>query len=86
MRKNPLEPAKNPLYLAKNRMNHGFTLAELLVAVVAASVISIGALGVYSGYYRLYLQLYGGYQKETAAILEELRRINPYESGPCLRR
>ena len=86
MRKNPLEPAKNPLYLAKNRMNHGFTLAELLVAVLAASVISIGALGVYSGYYRLYLQLYGGYQKETAAILEELRRINPYESGPCLRR
>ncbi len=86
MRKNPLEPAKNPLYPAENRMNRGFTLAELLVAVVAASVISIGALGVYSGYYRLYLQLYGGYQKETAAILEELRRITPYESGPCLRR
>ena len=33
-------------------MNHGFTLVELLVAVVASSVISIGALGVYSGYYR----------------------------------
>jgi prepilin-type N-terminal cleavage/methylation domain-containing protein len=62
-------------------MNCGFTLAELLVAVVAASVVSIGALGVYSGYYRLYLLLYGGYQKETAAILEELRRINPYVSG-----
>ena len=81
MRKNPLEPAKNPTYPAENRMNHGFTLAELLVAVLAASVISIGALGVYSGYYRLYLQLYGGYQKETAAALEELRRINPYVSG-----
>ncbi|MDY6263735.1 MAG: prepilin-type N-terminal cleavage/methylation domain-containing protein [Fibrobacter sp.] len=62
-------------------MNCGFTLAELLVAVVAASVVSIGALGVYSGYYRLYLLLYGGYQKETAAALEELRRINPYVSG-----
>ena len=62
-------------------MNCGFTLAELLVAVVAASVVSIGALGVYSGYYRLYLHLYGGYQKETAAALEELRRINPYVSG-----
>ena len=81
MPKNPLEPAKNPLYLAENRMNCGFTLAELLVAVVAASVVSIGALGVYSGYYRLYLLLYGGYQKETAAALEELRRINPYVSG-----
>lgn len=81
MRKNPLEPAKNPLCPAKNRMNCGFTLAELLVAVVAASVVSIGALGVYSGYYRLYLLLYGGYQKETAAALEELRRINPYVSG-----
>ena len=62
-------------------MNCGFSLAELLVAVVAASVVSIGALGVYSGYYRLYLLLYGGYQKETAAALEELRRINPYVSG-----
>ena len=81
MRKNPPEPIKNPLCPAKNRMNCGFTLAELLVAVVAASVVSIGALGVYSGYYRLYLLLYGGYQKETAAILEELRRINPYVSG-----
>lgn len=86
MQKNPPEPIKNPLCPAKNRMNCGFTLAELLVAVVAASVVSIGVFGVYSGYYRLYLQLYGGYQKETAAILEELRRINPYESGPCLRR
>ena len=81
MPKNPLEPIKNPLCPAKNRMNCGFTLAELLVAVVAASVVSIGALGVYSGYYRLYLLLYGGYQKETAAALEELRRINPYVSG-----
>ena len=81
MQKNPPEPIKNPLCPAKNRMNCGFSLAELLVAVVAASVISIGALGVYSGYYRLYLLLYGGYQKETAAALEELRRINPYVSG-----
>ncbi len=81
MPKNPPEPIKNPLCPAKNRMNCGFTLAELLVAVVAASVVSIGALGVYSGYYRLYLLLYGGYQKETAAALEELRRINPYVSG-----
>ena len=81
MQKNPPEPIKNPLCPAKIRMNCGFTLAELLVAVVAASVVSIGALGVYSGYYRLYLLLYGGYQKETAAALEELRRINPYVSG-----
>ena len=81
MPKNPPEPIKNPLCPAKNRMNCGFTLAELLVAVVAASVVSIGALGVYSGYYRLYLLLYGGYQKETAAALEELRRVNPYVSG-----
>jgi prepilin-type N-terminal cleavage/methylation domain-containing protein len=81
VQKNPPEPIKKPLCPAKNRMNCGFTLAELLVAVVAASVVSIGALGVYSCYYRLYLLLYGGYQKETAAALEELRRINPYVSG-----
>ena len=81
MPKNTPEPIKNLLCPAKNRMNCGFTLAELLVAVVAASVVSIGALGVYSGYYRLYQLLYGGYQKETAAALEELRRINPYVSG-----
>ena len=86
MRKNPLKPSKNPLYPAKNLTNRGFTLAELLVAVVAASVVSIGALSVDSGYYRLYLQLYGGYQKETAAILEELRRINPYCLGARIKR
>ena len=86
MQKNPPEPIKNPLCPAKNRMNCGFTLAELLVAVVAASVVSIGVFGVYSGYYRLYLQLYGGYQKESAAILEELRRINPYCFGARIKR
>ena len=55
-----------------------FTLIELLVAVVAASIISLAALQVYGGYHRLYLHLYGDYQKESAAILEDLRRMNPY--------
>ena len=64
----------------------GFTLIELLVAVVAASMVSLAALQVYGGYHRLYLHLYGDYQKETAAILEELRRINPYCFGTSLRR
>ena len=68
------------------RSVNGFTLIELLVAVVAASTLSLVALQVYGGYHRLYLHLYGDYQKETAAILEELRRINPYDLGPCLRR
>ena len=68
------------------RSVNGFTLIELLVAVVAASTLSLVALQVYGGYHRLYLQLYGEYQKETAAILEDLRRINPYDFGPCLRR
>ena len=64
----------------------GFTLVELLVASVAASVISLAALQVYSQYHKLYMYLYGDYQKETAAILKELRRINPYVSGTSLRR
>ena len=68
------------------RSVNGFTLIELLVAVVAASIVSLVALQVYGGYHRLYLHLYGEYQKETAAILEDLRRINPYDLGPCLRR
>ena len=63
------------------RSVNGFTLIELLVAVVAASIVSLAALQVYGGYHRLYLHLYGEYQKETAAILEELRRLNPYFSG-----
>ena len=67
-------------------MRSGFTLIELLVAAVAASVISLAALQVYSQYHKLYLNLYGYYQKETAAILRELRRINPYVSGTSLRR
>ncbi len=62
-------------------LKQGFTLIELLVAVVAASMVSVAALQLYGVYHRLYLHLYGGYQKETAAALEELRRINPYVSG-----
>ena len=68
------------------RSVNGFTLIELLVAVVAASTLSLVALQVYGGYHRLYRHLYGEYQKDTAAILEDLRRINPYDLGPCLRR
>ena len=64
----------------------GFTLIELLVAVVAASMVSLAALQLYGAYHRLYLHLYGDYQKETAAILEELRRLNPYCFGASLRR
>ena len=68
------------------RSVNGFTLIELLVVVVAATTLSLVALQVYGSYHRLYLHLYGEYQKETAAILENLRRINPYDLGPCLRR
>lgn len=68
------------------RAMRGFTLIELLVAVVSASIISLAALQVYGGYHGLYLHLYGDYQKETAAILEELRRINPYCLGARIKR
>ena len=81
MQKNPMNAEKNPLNHFRHPMNGGFTLAELLVAVVAASVVSLAALQLYAGYHKLYLQLYVGYQKETAAILDELRRLNPYVSG-----
>lgn len=64
----------------------GFTLIELLVAVVAATALSFTALQVYGAYHRLYRHLYGDYQKETAAILEELRRINPYCFGVRIKR
>lgn len=64
----------------------GFTLIELLVAVVAATALSFTALQVYGAYHKLYLHLYGDYQKETAAILEELRRINPYCFGARIKR
>lgn len=64
----------------------GFTLIELLVAMLAASIVSFTALQLYASYHRLYLHLYGDYQKETAAILEELRRLNPYCFGASLRR
>ena len=68
------------------RAVRGFTLIELLVAMVAASIVSFTALQVYASYHRLYLHLYGDYQKETATILEELRRLNPYCIGASLRR
>ena len=68
------------------RAVRGFTLIELLVAMVAASIVSFTALQLYASYHRLYLHLYGDYQKETAAILEELRRLNPYCFGASLRR
>lgn len=68
------------------RAVRGFTLIELLVAMLAASIVSFTALQVYASYHRLYLHLYGDYQKETAAILEELRRLNPYCFGASLKR
>ena len=68
------------------RAVRGFTLIELLVAVVAATTLSLAALQVYGAYHRFFLQLYGDYQKETAAILEELRRINPYCLGARIKR
>ena len=68
------------------RAVRGFTLIELLVAMLAASIVSFTALQVYASYHRRYLHLYGDYQKETAAILEELRRLNPYCFGASLRR
>jgi prepilin-type N-terminal cleavage/methylation domain-containing protein len=61
---------------------NGFTLIELLVAMLAASVLSLAALQVYGAYHRPYLHLSGEYQKESAAILEGLRRMNPYADGP----
>lgn len=63
------------------RAVRGFTLIELLVAVVAATALSLTALQVYGAYHRLYMHLYGDYQRESAAILEELRRMNPYATG-----
>ena len=68
------------------RAVRGFTLIELLVAMLAASIVSFTALQLYASYHRLYLHLYGDYQKETAAILEELRRLNPYCFGASLKR
>ena len=68
------------------RAVRGFTLIELLVAIVAASMVSFAALQVYGAFHKLYLHLYGGYQTETAAILEELRRINPYCFGARIKR
>lgn len=62
-------------------MRSGFTLVELLVAVVAASVVSLMALQVYGMYHRLYGRLYGDYRRESAAIIEELRATDPYASG-----
>ena len=50
--------------------------------MLAASVLSLVALQVYGAYHRLYLHLSGEYQKESAAILEGLRRMNPYADGP----
>ena len=65
------------------RQRLGFTLIELLVAMVAATALSLTALQVYGAYHGLYLHLYGSYQKESAAILEELRLMNPYATGPA---
>ena len=69
----------------KLERKRGFTLIELLVATVAASILSLAALQMYASYHKLYLHLYSDYQKETAAILEKLRRINPYCSGAIKR-
>ena len=46
------------------RAVRGFTLIELLVAMLAASIVSFTALQLYASYHRLYLHLYGDYQKE----------------------
>ncbi|WP_298771630.1 type II secretion system protein J [uncultured Fibrobacter sp.] len=65
----------------KNQPCNGFTLVEMLVAVAAASIVSLAALQAYTQYYRLTVRLYDWYQKETAGFLDEIRRLNPYVSG-----
>lgn len=70
----------------QKELARGFTLVELLAAVVAASVVSLVALDFYGQSHKVFLYLYADYQKETAAILEELRRINPYCLGAKIKR
>lgn len=59
----------------------GFTLIELLVAVIAASILSLSALQMYSACHRLSLQLVRGYQRESSSLLQQMRGAMPYDTN-----
>lgn len=63
------------------KFKSGFTFVELLVAVLAASIVSLIALNIYVQYHKCFLHLYNSNQKETSALIDSLQRSKPYYKG-----
>lgn len=64
----------------------GFSLLELMVALAAASILSLTALKVYGMYYRTFNYLSKDYQEKSAEILKKMNLTNPYCCGKVIKR
>ena len=57
----------------------GFTLMELLVAMAAASVLSLSALKLYGQFHGMVLLFVKDYQQESTELLLQMRNVFPYK-------
>lgn len=66
----------------------GFTLMELLVALAAASVLSLSALQLYGLYYASTFRLIQNYHRESSLLLQRVNESFPYrvKTNPCKRK
>lgn len=59
----------------------GFTLVELMVALAAASILSLAALQIYGMYLGAYKQQILRYQEESQALIREMQQVYPYKKS-----
>lgn len=59
----------------------GFTLLEVMVALVCASILTAVAWDAFSLFSRCYRQLSAGYRKDSAVLFLQLRQIKKNARG-----
>lgn len=57
----------------------GFTMMELLVAVVLAGFLTASAFAFLGRTQSNFHQFISSYQRESSALLEEIRQVHPYQ-------
>lgn len=68
----------SPLISSRRPQGAGFTLMELMIAMAAASVISLSAFLFYGQYHRTVLYLQKEYSRDSSELIRQMKNLNPY--------